>query len=234
MHTGFINIFFCGVFILISSINTTVSYEINKAEYFNYLLAVTEHLRNQMGWYTHEYILNDNRVTNLSIREVVDQYLSDNNNVIDSFNKIALITNCRYTEVLKKFSFLVLQLTDECNYIYRRNSPEDFVKCIVTLSQMFQFSQPLFQKLYDALTYISLIDVKLLLKSYENYSDYIVDELYDVKEYVFLMGRFQDSCFYDDNNNLDVEKAYNILLSVEDFFLITMSNLVGCPQKKEL
>lgn len=231
MRTWFSNIFVFGFLLLLSSLNPVQCNEDKKKVYYRYLRAVTQHFQKQDIWKSMKHITIEdyNSKTNLSIEEALGRYLMDNRGVAKMYNKIAQLINYRYAEILHKFCMLLLDVTNECQYFYQMSSFENFMYCIISLRNILKYSHILFDNLYNALTFLSLIDVKFLTVRCKNYSEYIVDELYCVKNYVHTMDNY--FVYIDENNNPIIEKAYEFLQSVENLCVKIIENLTGIPSK---
>lgn len=233
MRVWILNIFLCTFLIIFPSFNTVVYNDIRGQEYFNYIHAVIQHLQSQVGWHSmqHIRITNDKRTTSLSIVELLALDLKNHKNVIDMYNKIVELVNYRYAEILKTIIFQMTYVTYECYNFNQIHSYENFVYCILSLQEVLNYSETLFENLYAALTFLSLIDVKIVSKRYVNYSNYIVDTLYYVKEYASSMEIGNYSTYLDGNGVLMIKKALNILESIVDFCQRTKQKLIEIPPK---
>lgn len=219
MRTRIPSTFFYGLLILFSSLFRIECDVMDEDEYLNYIQAVTHHLQNQPGWNTMEHIqmLDTNFKNQLNIKRYVSvpKFLQDQSlSHIKLFNKIAELVNCRYADLLKTICKQLLEVTNECNY-HVDSDINNALFCIVSVHEILNYSRELFENLYKALTYLSLIDVKIVNKTFKNFTDYIVDELSFIKTYVSSLKKADYSNYTDDFNNFDMRIALHDLKYIE-------------------
>lgn len=231
MHTKLSFTFVYGFSILFSSLTTIARPGICDKEYYDYLEVVVEHIKVQSGWSSmkHIKIVDFELETDLSIEEHFQLNLSDHNILIAMFNQIAELVNCRYAEILKIFSFQLTTVAKDCNYFNQGESYENVMRCAVLLQDIINHSAPLFEKLYAALTFLSMIDVKFLHLTSYNYAAYIVDQLYYAKNYVSSMAKANLFNFTDNQGNIITGKILDFLESVMEFCLDITKKLNGIP-----
>lgn len=229
MHIGCPKIVSCGFLILFSSLITIVSNQIYDVSYYDYLLAVIQHFKYQNGWRTMEHItvVSNDRSAILRVEEMFQEDLSISKNSVQLYNKIAELVNCRYVEILNKLFILLADVKNECYHFYQINPHENFVNCVILLQDILSNSKVLFKNLYAALTFLSLIDIKLVHVKSTNYSKYIVDELYYVKSYLSSMEQENFYKCIDGNGNPVIENAFTVLRYVDSLGLTILERLKG-------
>ncbi|XP_050520672.1 uncharacterized protein LOC126894059 isoform X3 [Daktulosphaira vitifoliae] len=147
-------------FILIS----IVIFVLNPAEgvkynqlYKNYINTVVTHIHSKIGV---------NQMLNLKLKQFLNYPKIEENCKKDDFSRnyryTISVLNYKYTEILKKFLDYMNIIIDECKQFHKRNLVENFINCVSLLEVEVKNSKTMFEKLYNAMKFISYIDIKYL------------------------------------------------------------------------
>ncbi|XP_050526383.1 uncharacterized protein LOC126897050 [Daktulosphaira vitifoliae] len=164
---------------------------IRRKFYLNYFFKVVDHMINQNGWQCME---NSNLIYDSianSNAPVLTMPELDDSSRISIFNNIVQILNYTYNKIFLSYIELLNIVVDICLNFYGADFIEDFYNCSYLLEKAIKNSLTMFESLYNAMTFISYVDLNL--KYYKLTSFYLlsnpfatVDNFYEVKNHKYF------------------------------------------------
>ncbi|XP_050545591.1 uncharacterized protein LOC126907928 isoform X11 [Daktulosphaira vitifoliae] len=84
--------------------------------------------------------------------------------------------NFMYTKIVKKYLYHIYVIIRKCQQFYENNSVKKFISCVIFLVKQVNNSKAMFESLYNAMKFISYIDIRFLFS--ENAVPHaIIDEI---------------------------------------------------------
>ncbi|XP_050544941.1 uncharacterized protein LOC126907595 [Daktulosphaira vitifoliae] len=202
----------------------SVDSKITKTAYFNYLTEVVDHICIQNGWKSMDnlnlsYFTLDS-IGISSVSNLVTQNFKRSDN-LSTFYNIVHILNYRYNEILLIFVELLNIVIDECLNYYGAELLINFTDCSFLLGKAIKNSLTMFESLYNALIFISYIDLNLRNNKIVNFelecNPFItVDNIYELKNHKYFK-KIQNEDHY--NNLLDIKEFIgDVSKFANDFF----------------
>ncbi|XP_050546646.1 uncharacterized protein LOC126908527 [Daktulosphaira vitifoliae] len=165
---------------------TYVECKIEETSYLNYLIEIGDHLCIQNGWKSMGNLhLKHDSIGFLSVQDLVAQKLNEKN-LISVFYNIIDILNYRYSEVLSTFVELLNIVVDICVHFLDANVLENFKNCTILLVKIINNSLTMFDNIYNAMTFISYMDFKLVFPELKTNPITIVHDIYEIKNHIYF------------------------------------------------
>ncbi|XP_050528789.1 uncharacterized protein LOC126898600 [Daktulosphaira vitifoliae] len=138
-----------------------VNCKIKATEYKNYIVGVLSHLCNQQGWKSMPHVMVKKGILyeHFTCQAVVDD-IGLRKNYQQLLYLIIFSLNCRYAEILYYFSETIKRVIYKCGFYLETANAKHFNNCTVLLYGAVTMSADMFGKLFDALQYMSQINLK--------------------------------------------------------------------------
>ncbi|XP_050528788.1 uncharacterized protein LOC126898599 [Daktulosphaira vitifoliae] len=136
--------------------------KINSMQYKKYVIHVANHFCDQPGWTLMAHVrANVGRLSGYPIHEVLDDE-ETRHDYIQVLNIVTFSLNIRYTEVLWYFNATIKRVIDKCGFYLETANAKHFNNCTVLLYSAVTMSADMFGKLFDAMQFISQINLKII------------------------------------------------------------------------
>ncbi|XP_050523010.1 uncharacterized protein LOC126895316 isoform X3 [Daktulosphaira vitifoliae] len=170
-------------------------------DYKNYIKTVIGHIRSNIGlneMLNLKFKEDSNFI--ISIEEAFKPEINYHNFKNNYFYTISLL-NFKYTEILKHFLDYIDIILQKCKQFHERNLKESFISCVTSLVEEVKNSRTMFENLYNAMAFISYIDVRFMFKG-AIMPNVIIDEINFFLKYVLQK--------ISENRHLDLNSLPNI------------------------
>ncbi|XP_050520419.1 uncharacterized protein LOC126893911 [Daktulosphaira vitifoliae] len=153
-----------------------------RLNYKNYIKTVVNYIR---------YHIKSNEMQNLKMKrdsnynvDIEEAFKQDEfmQNFKSKYSITISLLNFKYTEILKKFLDYMYIIIDECHQFHARNLLENFICCVTSLAEEVKNSKTMFENLYNAMKFISYIDVRFVFQSIV--PNVIIDEIDFFQQYI--------------------------------------------------
>ncbi|XP_050522703.1 uncharacterized protein LOC126895175 [Daktulosphaira vitifoliae] len=186
-----------------------------RENYKNYIKKVVTHIRSQIG---------SNQIQNLKLKKdsiyITDLEKYYRSNMLENFfrdyysNTISIL-NFKYTEILKNFLAYTYFIFTICKQFHDRNLSENFNCCVTSLVEEVKNSKTMFENLYNAMKFISYIDVRLLFAG-RNMPNSIIDEIEFFQQYV--LQKKSKTIHFDLNSLPILEDSESVFHNFNQFY----------------
>ncbi|XP_050520408.1 uncharacterized protein LOC126893901 [Daktulosphaira vitifoliae] len=163
--------------------------------------------------------------SNIKLNEIQNlELVQDSNNIIrikeacniyksmqffkSVYSYIISILNFKYTEILKKFLDDIDIILHKCKQFQDKNLSENFISCVTLLVEEVKNSKIMFENLYNAMKFLSYIDVRYLFRG-SIVTNVIIDEIDFFLQYVLQK--------ISETKNLDLNSLPNLKDCETDF-----------------
>ncbi|XP_050522545.1 uncharacterized protein LOC126895096 isoform X2 [Daktulosphaira vitifoliae] len=159
--------------------------KIKPSEYKIYVINVLNHLCNQQGWKLMPHILvNTGNLRGYPIHTVLNNETT-RKDYIQVLHLIIYSINYRYTEILWYFNTMITYIIDKCNFYLKELNTTNFNNCTILLYDTVKNSANMFSKLFNAMMFISQINLKNIKINMESPST-IIDYIKPFNEFTNL------------------------------------------------
>ncbi|XP_050545267.1 uncharacterized protein LOC126907740 [Daktulosphaira vitifoliae] len=213
-------------FRLIILILSLVQYNINFIDciishtpYLSYLINVVEHMCIQKGWQSMENLyINLDSDKKFSGTDIMAQQV-DCDNLKSIFCNIIHFLNYRYNEVLLIFVELISIVIDICENFLNAKLLYDFYNSTKLLVNEVKNSLTMFENLYNAMTFISYIDLKFVILESQSNLFTIVDDIYEIKNHMYFKKIQNEFLYVDLEVFLETKKFIDDISKIAKNFL---------------
>ncbi|XP_050545257.1 uncharacterized protein LOC126907736 isoform X3 [Daktulosphaira vitifoliae] len=166
---------------------TYVNGKLNYKSYLNYVNKVVGHMCIQNGWKSMEkiYLNFDESSAPISVPDLMVLKF-DTDNVLSIFYKMFHILNYKYNEVLLTFVELISIVIDICENFLNAELLDDFYNSTILLVNEVKNSLKMFENLYNAMAFISYVDLTLVFVGLKSNPYTIVDDIYEIKNHIYF------------------------------------------------
>ncbi|XP_050523009.1 uncharacterized protein LOC126895316 isoform X2 [Daktulosphaira vitifoliae] len=172
-----------------------------REDYKNYIKTVVGHIRSNIGLNEMLYLkFKDDSINTISVMEAFKLEKNYNNFKNNYFYTISLL-NFKYTEILKNFLDYIDIILQKCKQFHERNLEEKFICCVTSLIEEVKNSKTMFENLYNAMAFISYIDVRFLFHG-AIMPNVIIDEINFFLKYVLQK--------ISENSHLDLNRHFDL------------------------
>ncbi|XP_050520415.1 uncharacterized protein LOC126893908 [Daktulosphaira vitifoliae] len=176
--------FYCLICVAIFIMQQDISEQYSKyrESYKNYIKTVICHIHSKIQ--LNEMLnLKSNNNTNNTVVLIEFQSGTNMHDFSENYSNTISILNFKYTEILKTFLNYLDFILRKCKQFHDENLWENFICCITSLVEEVKNSNTMLDYLYNAMKYISDIDVRYVFKGH-NVPNAIVDEIDFFKQLV--------------------------------------------------
>ncbi|XP_050529612.1 uncharacterized protein LOC126899103 [Daktulosphaira vitifoliae] len=125
--------------------------------YKNYIKKVVAHIHSQIG---------PHQMVNLKLKQFLKYPELEENSKKDelscNYRYTIGVLNFKYIEILNKFLDYVGIIINKCKQFQERNLSDNFINCVSSFETVVKNSKSMFENLYNAMKFMSYIDVKFL------------------------------------------------------------------------
>ncbi|XP_050522704.1 uncharacterized protein LOC126895176 [Daktulosphaira vitifoliae] len=193
----------------------TEQYSEYRENYKNCIKKVVNHIRSQIG---------SNQILNLKLKKdsiyITDMEVNNQSNMFENlfrdyyFNTISIL-NFKYTEILKNFLDYTYFILTICKLFRDRNLSENFNCCVTSLVEEVKNSKTMFENLYNAMKFISYIDVRFMFTR-RNVPNSIIDEIDFFQQYV--LQKISKTSHFDLNSLPILEDSESVFHNFNQFY----------------
>ncbi|XP_050549046.1 uncharacterized protein LOC126910479 [Daktulosphaira vitifoliae] len=195
-----------------------VDCRVDSKEYKSYFIQVTHNLRFQLTMMNLEHLsvkVENDKI--ISIEEVLNYNLVYLNELSQTYYIIVDLINYLFVEVLQIFTEHLKIILDDCKCFFEINSFENAIYCTVILLNAAKNSNMMFEYLYKSITFIDYLDVKSALKKTFIHPKLVVEEIYTVKHYTFLMEVSDMHNYVNNEGSIKIEEAKEDYYKIMNF-----------------
>ncbi|XP_050520414.1 uncharacterized protein LOC126893907 [Daktulosphaira vitifoliae] len=154
-----------------------------RLNYKNYIKTIEDHIRKHIG---------SNEMQNLKMKrdsnynvDIEEAFKQDEfmQNFKSKYSITISLLNFKYTEILKKFLDYMHIIIDKCQQFRSRNLSENLICCVTSLVEEVKNSKIMFENLYNAMKFLSFIDVRFVFEG-SIVTNVIIDEIDFFQKYV--------------------------------------------------
>ncbi|XP_050523012.1 uncharacterized protein LOC126895317 [Daktulosphaira vitifoliae] len=188
-----------------------------REDYKNYIKTVFGHIRTNIG--SNEMLnlkLKLDSICTISIEEAFKPETNYHNFKNNYFYTICLL-NFKYTEILKHFLDYIDIVLQKCKQFHERNLKENFISCVTSLVEEVKNSKTMFENLYNAMAFISYIDVRFLFKG-AIMPNVIIDEINFFLKYV--LQKILENSHLDLNSLPNIEDTEINIKNLNEFHAV--------------
>ncbi|XP_050549006.1 uncharacterized protein LOC126910460 isoform X1 [Daktulosphaira vitifoliae] len=206
-------LFIINIFLGIS----TVDCFIKQKEYIIYFNEVTNYISDQLKKINLEYVLvSISKDKIISIKEALKYKTENKNELLIKYNIIVDLLNYLFSKELQNFTEHLKIISDDCDIFFKENSFKNATYCTVGLLNAAKNSNLMFEYLYKAIIFIDYLDVKLVLRN-SIHPKTIVEEIYTVKNYTFLMKTPEIYNYVNNAGNIKIEVLLKDYIEINNF-----------------
>ncbi|XP_050526073.1 uncharacterized protein LOC126896922 [Daktulosphaira vitifoliae] len=186
-------------------------------EYITYFKQVMNHIRNQIKQSNlkHISIRNENDKI-MSVQETLKNRFYGINYSIKIYYIIVELINYLFVEVLKQFTEHLIIIINNCEHFFENKLFQNAIYCIVVLLNAAKKSNNMFEDLYNAITFIDYLDIKLLNNSLTHQKT-VVEEIYIVKHYTYKMKKSEIINYVNNDKSIKIEEAKKDYEEINNF-----------------
>ncbi|XP_050535672.1 uncharacterized protein LOC126902440 [Daktulosphaira vitifoliae] len=146
-------------------------------EYKHYIKMVVNHIYSRIELYKKQDSNNTiDIITNLQLKKKLLKFSVKYNYTIN-------VLNYKYNEIVQKFLAFVNVILSKCQKYHKNKSTKHFIPYVVLLQEVVKSSKTLFENLYNAMKFISYIDIRFLFFG-SVVPHGIIDEIEFIYQYV--------------------------------------------------
>ncbi|XP_050520420.1 uncharacterized protein LOC126893912 [Daktulosphaira vitifoliae] len=137
------------------------------------------------------------------------------NDFRENYSYTINLLNFKYTGILKKFLNYLDIILQQCKQFRDENLWENFICCITSLIEELKNSKTLFENLYNAMKFISYIDVRYVFNG-NNVPNAIVDEIDFFKQ--FVLQYTSETVSFDLNSLPNLKDSETKFKNLNEFY----------------
>ncbi|XP_050549008.1 uncharacterized protein LOC126910461 [Daktulosphaira vitifoliae] len=192
---------------------------VDPTKYTLYFKQVTCHVCHQLKKLNLEHfslLIEDDNV--ISIKDVIETDFNFIHDLTPLYYIVVNLINYLFAQVLEIFNEHLKIIVDVCEYSYENNLFENAIYCTVVLLNTTKNSNMMFEYLYESIRFIDYLDVKLGLSRSLRYPKTIIEEIYTVKNYIFLMKTSEMLNYVDNDGSIKTQEAKQDCNEINNFF----------------
>ncbi|XP_050549005.1 uncharacterized protein LOC126910459 [Daktulosphaira vitifoliae] len=190
---------------------------INPEKYAIYFKQVTNYIGVHLTGLNMEHIsvrISKDKI--ISIEDVLNYKSENNNELLIKYNIIVDLLNYFFSKELENFSEHLKIILDDCEIFFKENSFENATYCTVELFNAAKNSNEMFEYLYKAIIFIDYLDIKLVIRN-SIHPKTIVEEIYTVKNYIFLMRTREIYNYINNDGHIEIEVLLKDFIEINNF-----------------
>ncbi|XP_050520412.1 uncharacterized protein LOC126893904 [Daktulosphaira vitifoliae] len=186
-------------------------------DYKNYINTVISYIHSQIVLNEKQNLkLNQCFKNNISFRQAFlpEGYMND---FRDKYSYTINVLNFKYTGILKKFLNYIDIILQQCKQFRDENLWENFICCVTSLVEEVKNSKTMFENLYNAMKFISEIDVRYVFNG-NNVPNAIVDEIDFFKQ--FVLQYTSETVSFDLNSLPNLKDSETKFKNLNEFYAV--------------
>ncbi|XP_050549007.1 uncharacterized protein LOC126910460 isoform X2 [Daktulosphaira vitifoliae] len=206
-------LFIINIFLGVGIVNCFIT----QKEYAIYFKEVTKYISDKLTKINLEHIsVSISKDEIISIEDALKYKTENNNELLIKYNIIVDFLNYLFSKELQNFTEHLKIISDDCDIFFKENSFENATYCTIGLFNAAKNSNLMFEYLYKAIIFIDYLDVKLVLRN-SIHPKTIVEEIYTVKNYIFLMKTREIYNYVNNAGNIKIEVLLKDFIEINNF-----------------